>query len=1123
MTQCSPSITDSSRESKSKHFLHKFLSSTSPQPYSYDNTNNSSAITSPTTTTTTKISTATIASDDTHKTTSKKNKSIGRRLLKKFTKPGYQVQTVNTPPVYNNGINDQTKFNNNLSIQHQQQIKAQRRRSSTMPSTVQSPIITPEITTKTFTTEHDDTIQSALISVSNNNNNDDDDDDNNSSSDESFVDASEEIDSGSNNNKRASLTQRLSAGRFSSAGGLVVNMHPSLRGYRNSCTNSIMQQQQRLKSASPPDEDLTKAMLEWKRKSDSENMVNKRISVYSQLANIDTTTTMELPLSPAATLLTDPDVQQDNDDDDHSTELSKEAKEASRARAEDILMGNNHETTHLQHQPPTPPSSRRSHGRSRSIKALSEMFSKSLDEAWNNSLSSEQLVEQVRDPRLSNAWTRPLHLSVKAKETAKRIWDGDHSFMPAHRVAEWLGQTNQLNAETLVCYMDLFYFTNMQLDSAFRKLCSKLYFKAEAQQIDRILEVFAHRYWDCNPQSLFTCADVVYAVVYSILLLNTDLHVAKGNHHRMTKQEFINNTMMAVHAQIRQHPEIDFSSHFNTDMEHYLKDLYISVKNYQILQPLSDGNSTTAKGTGLRHVVSLKRGVNSIIRRAGRESMMMMPNEDTSNIISRPVSPLYPTSSVSTTRSSSLSQTSSPFIGTTHRIKTSTSTARRLSRSLSVRPISPATTTTTTRYPNNASLTSIGSSTVSSLDGSGILATDDTTTATTHGNPSSSSSTTSLRSKRRTSSVAVSSTVPSALFTPGTFLDDSPYAKEGVVMCKHLLQSSNQKAKSREWKEQLMVVDDDQGLLKLYDLPGHKQVDRMAQGSFDLLRPTHSRSSRRPIQGPLSRFDPSWNDYLILTIPLHHTLSNVLPPPGYNKYRPHVFALQQPDGGVYLFQGISLEVVASWVLTCNYWAARQSKPPLQGGVGNMDYGWGDCLNNVIVDLDAIQNGDRWTGLTVSNNDNNKEDDDPDAVMIYDWQPPMATTSVSSPHVDDPVTQLATLKTHLHWLHAEINAHRDIKTKMLVKFPQRCFNYKKAMANWGMKSAYLLGDIIKYQHYCDALEKSMQLENSSSTSLYVAADGSTEVLVSTGGALDHVPIIGFNNMDLIKEIETELEF
>ena len=51
--------------------------------------------------------------------------------------------------------------------------------------------------------------------------------------------------------------------------------------------------------------------------------------------------------------------------------------------------------------------------------------------------------------------------------------------------------------------MSHFEFMNMLLDKAFRKLCSKLYFKAEAQQIDRILEAFARRYWRCNSQCIF--------------------------------------------------------------------------------------------------------------------------------------------------------------------------------------------------------------------------------------------------------------------------------------------------------------------------------------------------------------------------------------------------------------------------------------------------------------------------------------------------------------------------------------------------------------------------------------------------------------------------------------------
>lgn len=42
----------------------------------------------------------------------------------------------------------------------------------------------------------------------------------------------------------------------------------------------------------------------------------------------------------------------------------------------------------------------------------------------------------------------------------------------------------------------------------YRKVCSKLYFRAEAQQIDRILEAFAKQYWQCNPKSILGSAGI---------------------------------------------------------------------------------------------------------------------------------------------------------------------------------------------------------------------------------------------------------------------------------------------------------------------------------------------------------------------------------------------------------------------------------------------------------------------------------------------------------------------------------------------------------------------------------------------------------------------------------------
>jgi hypothetical protein len=152
---------------------------------------------------------------------------------------------------------------------------------------------------------------------------------------------------------------------------------------------------------------------------------------------------------------------------------------------------------------------------------------------------------------------------------------------------------------------------------------------------------------------------------------------------------------------------------------------------------------------------------------------------------------------------------------------------------------------------------------------------------------------------------------------------------------------------------------------------------------------------------------------------LNHTLANALPPPGYNRQRPFVFAVQQPDGGVYLFQAVSSEEVNEWVSTCNYWAARESKEPLPGVVGNMEYGWGNCLDDVILNLDTHEAGDSGTFVG----------SDPDGIILHDWLPPSATLVSSKLSEKEQFEQF---QKHLNSLNNNINEHRDLKSKIMIK-------------------------------------------------------------------------------------------
>lgn len=312
---------------------------------------------------------------------------------------------------------------------------------------------------------------------------------------------------------------------------------------------------------------------------------------------------------------------------------------------------------------------------------------------------------------------------------------------------------------------------------------------------------------------------------------------------------------------------------------------------------------------------------------------------------------------------------------------------------------------------------------------------------------------------------------------PSLFTSRPPYVKEGIVMRKHLLETANQKAKHRDWKECLLVVDE--GELKMYALTGSDSERRSmlrtsSQNSFANLAESLS-SKSESLQG-----NGKWAAYshLIGTIKLNHTLSNILPPPGYNRQRPHVFALQQPDGGVFLFQAASHDQTWEWMTTCNYWAARESKEPLPGGVSNMEYGWG-ALNHR---------------------------GDPDTITIFDWRPPAPPLVPSTLSEKD---QFLALQKHLQALDKEIDAHRELKPELMAKFPNKSQNHAKVMANWESKSKYLLHDIIKYQNYCGALEKSLEEQRQHQRE---AAETTPEI------RLDYSE----TNVDLIKEIGDELQ-
>jgi hypothetical protein len=192
---------------------------------------------------------------------------------------------------------------------------------------------------------------------------------------------------------------------------------------------------------------------------------------------------------------------------------------------------------------------------------------------------------------------------------------------------------------------------------------------------------------------------------------------------------------------------------------------------------------------------------------------------------------------------------------------------------------------------------------------------------------------------------------------------------------------------------------------------------------------------------------------------LAHSLAHILPPPGLPR-RPHCFVLTLSNGLGYFFQTGTEELANEWVSTCNYWAARQSKEPLSGGVSNMEYGWSRVEPDALA-ADSQSDTDGPLDLppramsSMDNSDNfslrsgrSKIAGFPtlrsspfmDRIYINDWRAP-GHSVIPSTH--DEETQLEALQRQAEKLKADLKKHNDLREPMIglvcISFVGRIFS------------------------------------------------------------------------------------
>ncbi|CRK45358.1 hypothetical protein BN1723_006585, partial [Verticillium longisporum] len=131
------------------------------------------------------------------------------------------------------------------------------------------------------------------------------------------------------------------------------------------------------------------------------------------------------------------------------------------------------------------------------------------------------------------------------RQKAQKIYDGNEDFIQKEKAAAWMGEEGLVRQRTLQAYMELYDFANKSVVQALRQVCERLVFRAETQQVDRILVAFSKRWCDCNPNHGFKASDVIHTICYSIMLLNTDLHLADIE-SKMTRSQFVKNTITTI-------------------------------------------------------------------------------------------------------------------------------------------------------------------------------------------------------------------------------------------------------------------------------------------------------------------------------------------------------------------------------------------------------------------------------------------------------------------------------------------------------------------------------------------------------------------------------------------------
>lgn len=617
-------------------------------------------------------------------------------------------------------------------------------------------------------------------------------------------------------------------------------------------------------------------------------------------------------------------------------------------------------------------------------------------------LSLDEKLQLTYDPN-TNTGITPEDM---IRELAISLYDGTCCTVSHYNIASWIGDSGKERGLVRKAYMSKYNWTGMSVLEAVRSLCDHLYMKAESQQLDRIVDAFADRWHECNPNHGFKSSSVVYTLAYSILLLNTDHHSEEyAASKKMPRSQYVQSTLDAMRT-LALDGKQEFEKPTNatlevsstttvtrkrwtssmggshsmdntslvSDTKYYslkewefivtsiIKSVYISVDTtpLNLAIPESDaglppntnlprrGSWVTANGNWSDYEYS-----DAIANNSGRRQSVFSTESSTSTALDHNIG--FAGALWSTMNREEPQKTP--------KVPNDEQTIYAEDSKLDHTDIQPDIEVKDTVEANSIfSGSSVGSGNdieMNFTQQNGIMDPSATPCASTHASVSAKSQQSKALDLQHEEELTLSG---------------APWAKEGLLRFHAFFEKDSlpKKYKKKGWTEIFVVVQ--RGYLKMFQFNKNGPAKKKSvMGPFNKTKTNNSNNIPVPpesFENPLVG-SGNWLGNATMTdnISLCHTMAQIIHIgqdgtdllgvlPGISAKSNKInlsgqvgdsvhWSLKLPNGGVLAFLAGTREIADEYVYTCNYWAARVSREPLVEAVSSNEFGWGKPLKLVF--------------------------------------------------------------------------------------------------------------------------------------------------------------------------------